>query len=139
MYRILAIDYGQKNVGLALTDPMRMFAKPYMTLQNKNQDYLIQELKTIIKSQNVEKVVLGLPISVAGLDTQKTKEVREFYNLMKETIIVDIVLWDERYTTMDAKELLENKGMSIKESRKIIDQTAAALLLKNYLEVNKDA
>ncbi len=139
MYRILAIDYGQKNVGLALTDPMRMFAKPYMTLQNKNQDYLIQELKTIIKSQNVEKVVLGLPISVAGLDTQKTKEVREFYNLMKETIIVDIILWDERYTTMDAKELLENKGMSIKESRKIIDQTAAALLLKNYLEVNKDA
>lgn len=139
MYRILAIDYGQKNVGLAITDPMRMFAKPFMTLQNKNHDDLIHEIKGIIRSQNVEKVILGLPISVAGLDTQKTKEVREFYDLLKQSISVNIILWDERYTTVDAKELLENKGLSIKESRKIIDQTAAALLLKNYLEVNKDA
>jgi len=139
MYRILAIDYGEKNIGLALSDPMRMFAKPFITLQNKGFESICHELKLIIREQNVEKIILGLPLSVAGLDTNKTKEVRQFFQNLSESIDKPIILWDERYTTCDAKEILINKGLSIKESKKVIDQTAAALLLKNYLEVNKNA
>lgn len=139
MYRILAIDYGEKNIGLAISDPLRMFAKPFKTIQNLYLEFVLKEITNVVREQNVEKVILGLPISVAGLDTNKTKEVREFYTTLSNTLNIPVIFWDERYTTVDAKEILIKKGLSIKESKKVIDQTAAALLLKNYLEVNKDA
>ncbi|HOD55357.1 MAG TPA: Holliday junction resolvase RuvX [Candidatus Cloacimonadota bacterium] len=139
MYRILAIDYGQKNIGLALSDPMRLFSKPFKTINNNGIEFIITELCEIIRSQSVGKIVLGLPLSVAGLDTQKTNEVREFYEALAKRVDVPVILWDERYTTADAKEILIKKGLSIRDSKKVIDQTAAALILKSYLEGNKDA
>ncbi len=139
MYRILAIDYGQKNIGLALTDPMRLFAKPYHTIPNHSDEQVLKEIQDVVRSQAVGKIVLGLPISVAGLDTQKTNEVRRFFELLSQSVNVPVFLWDERYTTADAKDILIRKGLSIKESKKVIDQTAAALILKSFLEGNKDA
>ncbi|HPY95836.1 MAG TPA: Holliday junction resolvase RuvX [Candidatus Cloacimonadota bacterium] len=136
MYRLLAVDYGEKNIGLALSDPLRIIAKPYLTLNNNGIDTLIHELNIIIKKENVGKIILGLPISVAGLDTQKTQEVRGVYERLSESINIPMILWDERYSTSDAKKILIEKGLSIKDSKKVIDQTAAALILTSYLKVN---
>lgn len=137
MYRILAVDYGQKNIGLALSDPLRMFARPYMTLNNSGFDSVAEQLKRIIREQTVEVILLGLPLSVAGLDTQKTAEVREFHHKLEEYLQREVLLWDERYTTMDAKEHLISKGIKQKDGKKVIDQIAAAMILKNYLEAQK--
>lgn len=137
MFRIMAIDYGEKNIGIALSDPLHLFSKPYTTIQNSGNEPVIESLIKIVRDQSVGLVLLGLPLSVAGLDTQKTAQVRLFYSVLKERLNVPVEFWDERYTTMDAKEILINKGIRQKDSKKIIDQTAAALILKNYLEAKK--
>ncbi len=137
MHRILAIDYGEKNIGIAVSDLLHLFSKPLTTITNLGFSYIVKKLSELIKEQNVGLVLLGLPLSVAGLDTQKTAQVRAFYEQLKQELTVSIELWDERYTTMDARDLLIKKGIKQKAGKKIIDQTAAAMILKNYLEARK--
>ena len=81
MYRILAIDYGEKNIGLAISDPLRMIPKPYKTLKNEGLDSLTNEINNLIVCENIGKVLLGLPLSVAGLDTQKLLKLEKSFLL----------------------------------------------------------
>jgi len=132
--RIMSIDYGKKNIGIAITDPLKMFAKPFATIQNKGDEYAIKEIEDIIKSQSVDKVILGLPISTLDNDTEQTLTVRAFYQkLCTHITTVEIVLFDERYTTSEANDFLISKGTNYKDSKKIVDQIAAAMILKSYL------
>ena len=75
LYRILAIDYGEKRVGIALSDPLRIISKPFCVLENKNE--LFDEIQKIISEQQVEKIVLGIPYNLKGEDSFKTIEVKQ--------------------------------------------------------------
>ncbi|MCL2064570.1 MAG: Holliday junction resolvase RuvX [Candidatus Cloacimonetes bacterium] len=134
MTRWLAIDHGEKRIGIAITDPLKMFVTPYQTIENKSDDSVFEELKRIFASQNVEKIIIGLPLNIEGEDTPKTIEVREFYKKLSEKTDLTLVLWDERYSTCEANEILKNKGKNWKESRNVVDQIAAAVILKSYIE-----
>lgn len=132
LYRILAIDYGEKRIGLALSDPMRSIAKPYKVLQNKLGFW--EELRAIIKSERVGKIVLGLPLNFEGEDTAKTREVREFGKQLSSEISEPWEYIDESFTSQEANSALKRMGYTIKESRKVIDKVAAALILRTYLD-----
>ena len=134
MYRILAVDYGEKRIGIALTDPFRMFAKPLVVIPN-TENYLY-EIKKIVDEQNVGKIVLGLPLNLKGEDSRKTAEVRIVFDKFKEYFSMPIILWDERFTTVEANRILKEQKYSIKEARKVVDKLAASLILKSYLENN---
>ncbi len=134
MYRILAIDYGSKRIGLALSDPLCIIAKPYATLENISFEQIFEKLALIIREQAVGKIVLGLPYNLMGEDSHKTSEVREFHRLLCEKITVPIELCDERFSTADANSELKKMGYSIKDSKKVVDQVAAALILRSYLD-----
>jgi len=134
--RILAIDYGEKRIGLALSDPMQMFAKPYETIPNNGFDGIVSTLSGIIADKQVGIIIVGIPLSLEGYDTAKTKETREFHERLKELMPVQVIGVDERYTTSDANELLKEMGMNWKQARKVIDSMAACLILKRYLERN---
>lgn len=132
--RILAIDFGIKRIGLALTDPLLIFAYPYKTIANDAS--LWNNLSIIIKEQNVSRIILGQPLKENG-------EVNYFHNqwlAFKAKIETDykleVILWDERYTSSMAKEKII-QSVSKKSKRRdksLIDMGAAAIILTEYLE-----
>jgi len=136
LYRILAIDYGEKRIGLALSDPMRMFAKPYETIANLSLEHIFTELDKVIKAQNVGTIIIGIPWSLEGTETDKTTETLEFIAKLQAQFDLPIIGWDERFSTSDANELLKEMGYNWKKARKVIDAMAACVILKRYLESN---
>lgn len=135
MYRLMGIDYGEVRVGIALSDPLQIISKPYLVIANNAE--LWDGIIKIIERENVGKVILGLPLNLAGDDSRKTLEVRDFKDALAEKIDVPIEFYDERYSTAEANDLLIEMGYSPKERRKVVDKMAASIILKNYLEDRK--
>jgi putative Holliday junction resolvase len=134
MSRILAIDYGLRRVGLAVTDPLQMFAQPLDTIDNK---LIIDYLKAYLGRELVETIVLGEPKHMDGGETDATKPVQEFKLLLEKNFPnVPIVMIDERLTSRMAKQTLIDAGYkkSDRRNKKLVDTVAAALILQTYLE-----
>lgn len=138
-YRLLAVDYGEKRIGLALSDPMRIFAKPLKIIPNSTPEEVVSLLKQVISEQQVGKLIIGIPWSLEGTETAKTTETKEFLTLLSERLDIPIIGWDERFTTDDANDLLKEMGMDWKKARTVIDAMAACLILKRFMERNPDA
>ena len=133
MGRFLAIDYGSKRIGIAVTDPLKMFVNPLLTIENKNDEYVFHELLKIFKEQDIGRIVVGLPLNSQNEDTEKTKEVRAFYDKLEKMTDLPIVFFNESYSTCDANDFLKSKKLGWKESKKIVDQIAAAVILTGYV------
>lgn len=132
--RILAIDYGHKRIGLALSDPLQIFAKPFETLENRGLDEFLADIIRICEAQGVVKILFGMPYAIAGHDTPKTLETREAMSYLQEGQEIEVLPWDERYSSAEAEAELKKMGKTWQEARKLTDSMAAAMILKNYLE-----
>lgn len=132
LYRIMAIDYGEKRIGIALSDLTRTISRPFEVLANN--ETLWENLGKIIKEQKVGEIAIGLPQNFAGEDTKKTLEVRAFAESFSTHFELKWDFCDENFTSADANAALKQMGFSIRDSRKVIDKVAAALILRNYLE-----
>jgi putative Holliday junction resolvase len=130
--RILAIDFGTVRIGLAISDPLRIIARPFKVVPN--DEHFFTTLREVISQQNVRDVVLGLPLNLAGEDTDKTREVRAFAETLRAEIPLPIHFFDERYTTVEANSALKKLGYSVQDERKVIDMVAASILLQSYLD-----
>jgi putative Holliday junction resolvase len=135
--RILAIDYGEKRVGIALSDPLQMFAKPFKVLPNTSCEFIVAEIISLISEQQVSLVVLGMPWGAEGQETRKTLEVKEFGNYLQTVLPVPLVFWDERFSTAEANSELKKMGYNYLQAREFVDAVAASLILRSYLE-NKE-
>ena len=133
MGRLLAIDYGSKRVGLAISDPTKKIAKAYKTISNDSVDALLSCIKNEIKINSVEKIILGLPIGMNGKNTSQTELVLKFSDKLNIFLNIPIVLEDERLTSLHAKKSLVFQGYNTTSNKDNIDSTAAALLLQNYI------
>ncbi len=133
-YRVLAIDYGTVRVGIALSDPMRIIASPYRTIQLESDTQVISEIIEIIREQSVKEIVLGLPLNLSGEDTIQTGKTRDFCQLLKESIDLPVKWQDERFTSKESEAEIRKMGLSPKQGRKIVDQIAASLILRSYLQ-----
>ena len=133
MGRFLAIDYGSKRVGLAISDPTKKIAKAYKTITNDSLDALLLCIKNEIKINSVEKIILGLPIGMNGKNTSQTELVLKFNDILKNFLSIPVVLEDERLTSLHAKKSLVFQGFKTTSNKENIDSTAAALLLQNYI------
>lgn len=134
MKRVLAIDYGLRRVGLAVTDLMQMIAQPLDTIDN---DKILDYLKNYVQREPVEKFVLGEPKDLAGNDTDSSESVRLFRQKLLETFPdKEVVMVDERLTSRMAKQVLIDAGYKKNDRRnkKLVDTVAAALILQTYLE-----
>lgn len=130
---ILAIDYGQTRIGLAVATYVAHFATPLTTL--KNDDNLINQLKQLIIEHRVNQIVVGLPRSLAGSITQQTEQVILFINQLKQTISVPIHSIDEAVTSIVAEKRLKDAGkLYVKED---IDAMAACIILEDYMAQNE--
>jgi putative Holliday junction resolvase len=128
----MAIDYGKKRVGLAVTDPLGIISQPFLTLEIKSQKKLIQRLKFIIQENSVGLVLVGNPLSHTGQATKMSQQIAVFVDELKKAVSVDVQLWDERFTSKYAVNTLKDVGIKRKGSK--IDQIAASLMLDEYIK-----
>ena len=133
MGRFLAIDYGARRVGLALSDPLKMIASPYRTIINKNNTILIEEIERIIAAKDVELTIIGLPLGMAGQKTDQTKKVEEFVDKLTDRGII-IKYEDERWSSVAAKRSMKEQNIKSGYNKDLVDQTAAAIFLQQYLD-----
>ena len=134
MGRILAIDYGLRRVGIAVTDPLKIIAHSLTTVDNKE---ILSFLENYFKTEVVETIVLGYPKNLNGNDTDLTSHVLKFEITLKEKFPQHpIVLCDERLTSRMAKQTLIDAGYKKKDrkNKKLVDTVSAALILQTYLE-----
>ena len=130
--RIMAIDYGLKRVGVALTDPLCTISQPLLTIRPKSDFDLIKRLKCIVEENGVGLVILGNPLSMSGEPTEMSARIAQFMKKLKKRLRVEVVLWDERYISKYAVNRL--KGLGIEGKKEDIDRIAAAIMLDEYLE-----
>lgn len=132
--RIAALDYGEKRIGVALSDPLQIIAKPFTVWDNDGFDDTVAKLQELIKEYQVGEVIVGIPLSVDGEITAKTAETMRFLHAIKKVIEIPVTGWDERYSTAEAHAMLKDMGMSWMEARQKVDAMAASVILKSYLE-----
>lgn len=129
MSKILGIDYGQKKVGLALADEETKLALPLTVVSPEELKVKIQEL---IDSEKISKIVVGWPLALSGQETNQTKEVGEFVNKLRSIFNIEVVVEDERLTTIQAKKSsLAKQG---RDSQGNDDAVAAMHILQTYLD-----
>ncbi len=137
MYRILSIDHGQVRIGIGISDPLQIISKPYSTIKNSSFEEVFSSLESIISNEKVGKIIVGLPQNTEGKDTIRTEQVRVFVQKLKEKLTIPIEFFNEIYSTLEAREIAKKKGLSIKQTKKIIDSFAASLILETYLKSQK--
>ena len=137
MGRYLAIDHGSKRMGLALSDPMKIIAKPFRTIIYDNLDDFFNILLKIIKEEVVECIILGFPIGMKGQETIQTKHVLEFQKKLQLIINIPILLQDERLSSLSAEKSLIEQKIKTGYNKSQIDKTAAAIFLQQFLDTNR--
>ena len=132
--RILALDYGEKRVGLAISDLMQIIAKPFKTLNNISNNNIFDQLKIIIEEKSIDKIVVGLPTTLSNNESTQTKIVNQFINELEIAVNIPVISYDERLTSIEAKRSLVAQGVKTGHNKGEVDMTAAAIFLQNYLD-----
>ena len=135
--RIMGLDIGDNTIGVAVSDLMGMTAQGITTIKRESKKKDIEAIKDIIKEQNVNLIVSGLPKNMNGTVGPQAEKVMKFCELIKEETKLEVEFWDERLTTVSAEKMLISGDVSRKNKKKVIDKLAAVLILQNYLDFKK--
>jgi putative Holliday junction resolvase len=132
--RILAIDFGEKRIGIAVTDPLKIFAYPLTTINNDLK--FLDRLKEIITQYSVTKIILGIPLREDGSETVISRKVLNFKSTVEKELNIEIELVDERYSSQIAKDRIIESVVSKKKRRdkSLLDKNAAAVILEDWLK-----
>ena len=136
MKRIIGIDYGEVRIGLALSDPLQIFASPLKTIEAKHslQETAQAIAKEISLHEPIEKIVLGLPLMMSGKESPGSIKVRELAKFLEELTKKPVILWDERLTTAQVEKTLKEAEMSRKKRALYLDAMAASAILQSFLD-----
>lgn len=136
--RVLAIDYGSRRLGVAISDPMNIIAQGLPTLENDRALY--EQLHVIVRDHPIGCIVVGMPYNLKGELGVKAKEVEEFIERLRTEVGIPVITWDERFTSKLAQSAMQEMGTKkMKRRRKgAVDQMASVLLLQSYLDRRKD-
>ena len=134
--RIMALDYGDKTVGVAITDELGLTAQPITTITRERTNKLrktYQAIEGLIDEYSVEKIVVGMPYNMDDTEGERTEKTRSFIEELKRRTGLEIIEVDERLTTVAADEILEEMEVPVSERKKYIDKIAASIILESYL------
>ncbi len=129
--RILALDVGERRIGLAVSDPLGTIAQPLMTIERNNAS--IDRIVEIVKDKEIGEIVVGLPVNMNGTPGPRVEEVGEFARRITERIDIPLVFVDERLSTVEAEKLMISADVSRRKRRRSIDSVAAAIILEKRL------
>ena len=134
---VLGLDFGDKTIGIAVSDKTYTIASPIKTIKRKSIEKDIIELSNIFQEYNVGGVVMGLPLSLNGEENERTKKVRDFANQIVKLYNLKITFFDERYSSDVIFKELRKHSLSITKIKKKIDQQAASYILQGFLDTAK--
>ncbi|MDH5491682.1 MAG: Holliday junction resolvase RuvX [Myxococcales bacterium] len=138
--RRLGIDPGRRRIGLALTDEEGRLALPLRTLETAGRPKAAaDEIALEVERSGIEEIVIGLPLNLDGTEGDASRRARAFGALVAARVEVPISFWDERLTTAMAERSLAAMGLDGRARRKVVDQSAAALLLQSYVDAKTEA
>jgi putative Holliday junction resolvase len=132
--RILGIDFGDKSIGLAVSDQLLLTAQSlgrYLTLNEEEDKKFFKEL---VNEYSVGEIVIGLPLRMDGSSGTRVEKTKEFAIWLGKTLDLPIVFWDERLTTQQAYKILHKHKMNGRKKKKLKDQVSATIILSSYLE-----
>lgn len=132
--RILALDYGEKRIGVAVSDPLGFTAQGLETIENKGKERVFQALQKICKELGVNEMVVGLPMNMNGSIGPKAQEVLKLVPEFEKTLGIPVTTWDERLSSREVGRLMIEEGLSRAKQKKQSDELAAILILQGYLE-----
>ncbi len=135
--RILAVDYGDARTGLASCDKYESIASPVGTVAERNQDVLVRKISDKAKELGTEHIVVGLPVNMDGSRGERAQKCEEFAKKLSESTGLEVSMWDERVTTVQAIGILNETNVRGKRRKAVIDTVAATLILESYLEYRK--
>ena len=137
--RYLGIDLGSKTIGLAISDPTLTIASSFKTIFFENEDYesTIDDIKLIVKENDIGKIVLGLPKNMNNTLGERALITTNYKKLLEDNIDVPVVMYDERLTSVISNSILIEADMSRKKRKKKVDSIAAQVILQDYLNKEK--
>jgi putative Holliday junction resolvase len=133
--RVLGIDYGDRHIGLALTDALKLTAQPFGTYdlkasESENRKYF----QDLVVRYDVDEIVIGFPLRMDGTQGTRTQITKEFAGWLEKAVHKPIIFWDERLTTQQALHTIEDLKVRGKKKKKCEDQISAVIILSTYLE-----
>lgn len=132
--RAIALDVGEKTVGIALSDELGITVSPRETLRRDGSE--LDRLVELVRTEEVGQVIVGLPVSLNGSLGPSAQAVLTFVEQLRPRLTIPVVTWDERLTTAEAEKMLISANVKRAKRRQVIDQVAATLILQSYLRTN---
>ncbi|MCR5633038.1 MAG: Holliday junction resolvase RuvX [Eubacterium sp.] len=136
--RFMGLDYGDKTVGVAISDELLVTAQPIETIERERANKLrktYQRIEALISEYSVEKIVIGRPLNMNGTEGERVETTRAFADELSRRTGLEIVEVDERLTTVEANRILEETGVANSARKEYIDKMAAAIILQSYLDL----
>jgi len=135
--RILAVDYGEKRIGLAVSDELGITASPLMTLARRSDDETVRQIAQLASKLRVTQIVVGLPRRTDAQEGEMERKVKAFAEKLRQAVSVPVVLFDERFTTRIAEQVLLEADLSRRKRKQVRDRLAAVILLQSFLEAQR--
>lgn len=134
MGRILGVDWGQVRIGLAISDEAKIIAQGLATIKVISKKQVLQEIGRVVKKWEIEEIVVGVPRKMSGEWGEEARQVQEWAGVLEKEWGEKVTLWDERLSSAAAERSLLEGDLRRGKRKKLLDKTAAALILQNYLD-----
>ncbi len=131
--RKMGLDYGERRIGIAFSDLTNTIASAYETYLRVDLDKDLQHLLNLANSNNVDEIVIGLPLNMDGSEGDRAEKTREFALKLEQITNLKTTFVDERLTSVEAEEILKNSNVKPKDYKKYIDKLSASIILQDYL------
>lgn len=132
--RILALDYGKKRIGLAVSDELGLTAQGLDTLHRTRVREDIEALAVLAEQYGVSRVLIGIPLHMSGDESRQSAHTREFGERLRRRTGITIEYWDERWTSLQAERMLRDSGVKVDRKDGTVDRISAVILLESYLD-----
>ena len=132
--RILAVDYGERRTGVAVSDELGITAQGLDTIEIADESEILSRVAHLAEDTNADKVVIGLPLNMDGSESEKSEKVRQFGAQLEEITKKPVVFWDERMTSMQAKRVMQELEIKTYKNKPLVDKISATLILQEYLK-----
>ncbi|MDY3909468.1 MAG: Holliday junction resolvase RuvX [Eubacterium sp.] len=135
--KIMGLDYGSVTVGVAISDSMLLTAQPVEVIKRKSENKLrrtLARIEELVAEHGVEKIVLGFPKNMNNTEGERVERTREFMDKLVARTGLEVVLWDERLSTVSAMDVLKEGGVRSENRKRYVDKIAASLILQGYLD-----
>ena len=132
--RIMGLDVGDRTIGVAISDALMLTAQARPTLRRKDPQSDIEHLRRLAVDNEVHQIVVGQPLHMDGRESRQSQKIARFAEQLQQTLDLPIVFWDERLTSFEAEQHLEQLGLNWRQRREQVDKIAAMIILQNYLD-----